>query len=69
MNTSTPRPHAPEQFFRPNEAAKRLGVCRRTLYRIVADGHLTIFKVRGCACIASEQLSRYMKQRMGEAVP
>jgi len=56
QETSQPVP----RFCRVRKAAERLGVSVRTLYRIVAQGHLRIVRVRNCACISEADLSRYM---------
>ena len=50
---------------RVREAAQRLGVSVRTLYRIVADGHLRIVHVRGCACICESELDDYLRKLTG----
>ena len=54
--------------MRIKEAARHLGVSVRTFYRVVSDGHLHIVRVRGCACIAADELDRYMNQLVGGKV-
>jgi excisionase family DNA binding protein len=44
------------------EAAAWLRVSVRTVYRIAADGHLTIKHNRGCAIIEVADLQRYMEK-------
>ena len=43
-------------------AAARLGVSVRTVYRIIAEGGLNLVHVRGCACIAENDLVNYIKR-------
>lgn len=53
---------SPTKLLRLKEAAKILGISVRTLYRIIADGHLTRVHVRGCSCIPSSQLNAYLQR-------
>lgn len=49
-------------FLRIPEVAKRLGVSDRTVKRLLAAGHLTRVKVRGCTCITLSDLRAYMER-------
>lgn len=54
---------AKERFVRMSEAAKLLGVSKRTVYRLLADGQLTgKVKVRECSALPLSELNRYMEQ-------
>jgi len=54
-----------QRLLRLKEAAARTGVSIRTLYRVVADGHLRIVRVRGCACVPESELNGYLSKLMG----
>jgi excisionase family DNA binding protein len=64
MNSGT-KHSAEERFVRPKKAAELLSISRRTIYRMREDKQLTIIKVRGCACIAVEELNAFMRKRAG----
>jgi excisionase family DNA binding protein len=49
-------------LLRMKAAAARLGVSVRTVYRVIADGGLTLVRVRGCACIAENDLTNYISR-------
>ena len=54
---------ANDRLVRINEAAKMLGVSRRTVYRMFADGQLVgPVKVRGCSGAMESELKRYIEQ-------
>lgn len=42
-----------------NEAARLLDVSRWTIYRLVKDGKLEVFSVRGCRRIAISEIQRF----------
>jgi excisionase family DNA binding protein len=48
------------KLVRLKEAAYRLGVSVRTLYRIIAEGGLRLVHVRGCSCLRECDLIAYM---------
>jgi excisionase family DNA binding protein len=48
--------------MRVKVAAARLGVHVRTLYRVIAQGELSLVHVRGCSCIAENDLVNYIKR-------
>jgi len=49
-------------LLRMKAAAARLGVSVRTVYRVIAEGGLTLVRIRGCACIAEHDLAKYIEQ-------
>jgi excisionase family DNA binding protein len=49
-------------LLRMKAAASRLGVSVRTVYRVIAEGGLTLVRVRGCACIAENDLTNYIER-------
>ena len=54
---------ANDRLVRIPEAAKMLGVSRRTLYRMFDEGQLAgPVKVRGCSGVMLSELNRYMEQ-------
>jgi excisionase family DNA binding protein len=44
-----------------NEAAVMLGVSPRTVWRMIADGQLTAYRVRGCTRLSPVQVSGYLQ--------
>jgi len=50
-------------LVRVKVAAGRLGVHVRTLYREIAQGELRLVHVRGCSCIAENDLVNYIKRK------
>jgi excisionase family DNA binding protein len=44
-----------------NEAATRLGVSRRTVWRMMADEQLTPCHIRGCTRLSLAQVLSYLK--------
>ena len=50
-------------LLRMKAAAARLGVSVRTVYRVIAQGGLTLVRVRGCACIAENDLTELAFER------
>jgi excisionase family DNA binding protein len=47
------------KLLRIKEAAARLAVSARTVWRIIAAGELPVVHVRGCACIPEAALLAY----------
>jgi excisionase family DNA binding protein len=45
--------------FTIKETAKLLGVCDKTIFRMVADGQIIAFKCRDCLRITEESLDVY----------
>jgi excisionase family DNA binding protein len=45
------------------EAAERLRVSERTIYRMIADGELEPSRFRGCTRIAATEVGRLLGQR------
>ncbi len=43
------------------EAASRLRVSRRTLYRLIAERRIVVTKVRGSSFVTELELERYVK--------
>ena len=43
------------------EAASRLRVSRRTLYRLIAERRIAVTKVRGSSFVTELELERYVK--------
>lgn len=46
--------------LRVKEAASRLGVSARTVWRLIAEGELPIVHVRKCACVSEVDLEAYI---------
>ena len=49
-------------LIRIKVAAGRLGVSVRTLYRIIAEGGLALFRIRGCSCLKEADLVAYIEK-------
>lgn len=47
--------------YRITETAEALGVCRATVYRMIDDGTLSAFKVRGGTRITAESINRLVE--------
>jgi excisionase family DNA binding protein len=43
-------------------AAHRLGVSKRTLYRIIAEGELRLVHIRNCSCLKEGDLVAYVER-------
>jgi excisionase family DNA binding protein len=56
------------KLLRVKEAAARLAVSVRTLWRMIAAGELPVVHVRRCACVAESDLLAYVQRnkRKGE---
>lgn len=57
---SSPNPDS--ILVRLNVAADRLGVSKRTLYRIIAGGELSPIHIRGCSCLKEADLVAYVEK-------
>jgi|YelNatPaOPRAMG01_1025707.scaffolds.fasta_scaffold58778_2 excisionase family DNA binding protein len=51
------------KLLRMKDAAARLAVSVRTLYRLVAAHELAVIHVRGCACISEADLVEYVARK------
>lgn len=56
----------PDRLLNLDEAADLLGVSRRTVDTLVADGELPSLKVRRCRRIPRQSLRAYIRSRAGE---
>ena len=57
-----------EQLLSLKSAAERLGVCVRTVYRLIDDGELPKpVKIRGCSRLPVSSLNTYL-QKLGVVV-
>ncbi len=56
-----------DKMIRLREAAARLGVSVRTLYRLFATHDLSLLHVRGCSCVAESELMTYLERLKGGA--
>ena len=53
--------------YRPEEAAKCLGMSRDTIFRLLAAGAIRGFKVGSARLISADELQRYVREREAEA--
>jgi excisionase family DNA binding protein len=64
------RPHmqvkAPPMLVSLSEACERLSLSRRTVWRLIEDGHLQSVKVRGKRMITAEALRRFVQRLQTE---
>ena len=51
-------------LIRIKAAALRLGVSERTVYRIIAEGGLSLVHIRGCSCLKEADLTAYVERSM-----
>jgi excisionase family DNA binding protein len=49
-------------LVRVKVAAARLGVSVRTVYRVVAEGGLSLVHIRGCSCLKESDLLDYIEK-------
>lgn len=56
-----PQPVAPPITYRPDAAARALGVSRATLYRLIAKGDLSAYKLGNATVIRHEDLARLVE--------
>lgn len=61
-STTTISDFNPVRTVRMRVAAVRLGVSVRTLYRIIAEGGLSLVHVRGCSCLEEADLTAYVER-------
>jgi len=50
------------KLLRVREAAARLAVSVRTVWRMIAAGELPVVHVRGCTCVAEADLLVYIEK-------
>lgn len=55
-------------FLKLSEVAQRLGVCRRTVERMIAAKELLGVKVRGATRVPESALRRYLSDRVREGM-
>ena len=51
----------PDALVKVTEAARMLGVSSRTVWRMIADGQLTVCRVRSCTRLSLAQVSSYLQ--------
>ena len=56
-------PARPVRFLSPRQVAEQLGVCRETIYRLLARGELAATRVGSALRIASDDLEAYLRRR------
>ena len=56
-------PATPRRFLSPRQVAEHLGVCRETIYRLLARGELAATRVGSALRIASDDLEAYLRRR------
>lgn len=55
-------------YITPRQAAERLGVCRKTIFRMMDDGRLTKYKVgKKCVRIDEAEFTALMEQAKKDA--
>lgn len=59
------QPELPPIAHRIEDAARRLGVSRSTIYNLITTKELTPFKVGNRTLIAESELHRFVAARMG----
>ena len=64
MTTRSKAPPIEQLAYNISDAAKLLGIGRTTIYRMIADGQLATFTVRGMRRVATIEIDRVLK---GEA--
>jgi excisionase family DNA binding protein len=50
-----------DALVKVSEAARMLGVSSRTVWRMIADGELTVCRVRSCTRLSLAQVSSYLR--------
>ena len=48
------------KLIRVDEAAGRLAVSKRTIWRMIADGQLTPVRIRSCTRLLQAQVARFL---------
>lgn len=52
-----------KRLLRPDEVATLLSVSKRSVYRLIADGHMPALKVGSTLRIALEDLDKYIRDQ------
>ncbi len=52
------------KYLRPDQVAQILCVNIRTVYRMIRDGDITAFKVRGVLRVTKKSLNQYIEQQI-----
>jgi excisionase family DNA binding protein len=52
-----------KQFYRPDEAATILGVCTKTIYRLIRDGKLKAVRIRSVLRISRQEIERLTRHK------
>ena len=50
-----------DALVKVTDAARMLGVSSRTVWRMIADGQLTVCRVRSCTRLSLTQVSSYLQ--------
>ena len=48
-----------KHYYRLDEVAVYFSISRRTLYRLLDEGHLQPIRIRGCLRVSAEQIRRF----------
>ena len=51
----------PDALVKVTDAARMLGVSSRTIWRMIADGQLSVCRVRSCTRLSLAQVSGYFQ--------
>ena len=51
--------HPLKRYYRLDEVAVYFSISRRTLYRLLDEGHLQPIRIRGCLRVSAEQIRRF----------
>ena len=51
----------PDALVKVTEAARMLGVSSRTVWRMIADGQLTVRRVRSCTRLSLAQVTSFLQ--------
>jgi excisionase family DNA binding protein len=55
----------PRRLVRLDEAARMLGMSRRTLERRIAAGEIAVFRDRRIVAVPAPEITRYVAERVG----
>jgi excisionase family DNA binding protein len=61
MNSANSNLEIPDKFLPVKEAAKMLSVSPRTIWRMIADGQLTVVRIRRCTRVSLLQVLSYLR--------
>jgi excisionase family DNA binding protein len=53
-----------DRLLRPDQAAERLNVSTRSVYRLLAEGQLTGCKIRGCLRVRESSVDDYIRRQI-----